>query len=94
MVEMSDGPSNEKEFIPRIGTFLILMGIFFFIFFMASEFADKPDFDWFFSGLLFIGMGYFFRRRAVSPPPAGRFSMIRKIRENAKKRREEKAKKK
>ncbi len=91
---MGEGPSEEKEFVPRVGTFLILMGIFFFILFMASEFADKPDFDWFFVGLLFVGIGFFFRRRAAPPPPAGRFSGIRKFRENAKKSKEKKAKKK
>ena len=91
---MGERPTDEKEFVPRIGTFLILLGIFFFILFLASEFADKPDFDWLFLCLLFAAIGFFFRRRAAPPPSAGRFSGIRKIRENAKKRKEGKAKKK
>ena len=91
---MGEGPTNQKEFVPRIGTFLILMGIFFFIFFLASDFAKQPGFDWLFLGLLFTAIGFFFRRRASPPPPVGRFGMIRKLRENAKKRKEEKAKKK
>ena len=91
---MGEGSSEEKEFVPRIGTFLILMGIFFFILFIASEFADKPDFDWMFLGLLLVGIGFVFRRRAAPPPPSGRFGGIRGFQERAKKRREEKAKKK
>jgi len=91
---MSQKPTDQKEFVPRIGTFLLLLGIFFFIFFMASNFADQPDFDWFFLGLLFSAIGFGLRRRAAPPPSAGRFSGIRKIREDAKKRKEGKAKKK
>ena len=91
---MGEGPSEEKEIVPRIGTFLILMGIFFFILFIASEFAEKTDFDWFFVGLLFVGTGFLFRRRATPPPSAGRFSGLRKLREDAKKRKEKKGKKK
>lgn len=91
---MGGGSSEEKEFVPRIGTFLIMMGIFFFILFMASEFAGKPDFDWLFVGLLFVGTGFLFRRRAAPPPSAGRFSGLRKLRGDAKKRKEKKAKKK
>ena len=91
---MGEEPTDQKEFVPRIGTFLILLGIFFFIFFLASDFADQLDFDWLFLGLLFAAIGFFFRRRASPPPSAGRFGMIRKMREDAKKRKEEKAKKK
>ena len=91
---MGEGPTNQKEFVPRIGTFLLLLGMFFFILFLASDFADQPDFDWLFLGLLFAAAGFGLRRRASPPPPAGRFGAIRKMRENAKKRKEEKAKKK
>ena len=92
---MGEGPpTDQKEFVPRIGTFLILMGLFFFILFIASDFAEKTDFDWLFLGLLLLGIGFVFRRRAAPPPPSGRFGGIRGIQERAKKRREEKVKKK
>jgi hypothetical protein len=91
---MGDESTEQKEFVPRIGTFLILLGMFFIIIFLASDFADQPDFDWLFLSLLFLTLGFFLRRSASPPPAAGRFGMIRKIREDAKKRKEEKAKKK
>lgn len=91
---MNDGgPNPREELVPRVGTFFIILGIFALIFFLASDFAKKPDFDWLFIGMVLIGIGIIFRRRAPPPPPADRFSMARKMRGNAKKRREEKAKK-
>ena len=86
-------PTPQREFVPRIGTFLILLGIFALVFFLASDFAKQPEFDWLFIGMVLVGIGFLFRRRATPPPPAGRFGMVRKIREDAKKRKEERAKK-
>ncbi len=90
---MGNEPIDQKELVPRVGTFLILLGIFALIFFLASDFADRPEFDWLFIGMVLLGFGFIFRRRAAPPPPAGRFSTLRKMRESAKKRKEEKAKK-
>jgi len=81
-------PTPQSEFIPRIGTFLIILGIFSLIFFLASDFAKSPEFDWLFIGMVLMGLGFLFRRKA-----APRFGMVRKMRENAKKRKEERAKK-
>lgn len=86
-------PTEQGDLISRIGTFLILLGIFALIFFLASDFANEPEFDWLFIGMLMMAIGFFFRRRAAPPPAAGRFGMIRKMRENAKKRKEERSKK-
>lgn len=88
------GQTPQEDLAPRVGTFMILLGIFSLIFFLASDFAKRPDFDWLFIGMVLLGIGFIFRRRAPPPSPAGRFSIIRKMRENAKKRKEEKAKKK
>ena len=88
-----DQPTPQYELVPRIGTFLILLGVFSLIFFLASDFANQPKFDWFFVALVLLGIGFFLRRRAAPPPPAGRFGMVRKMRENAKKRKEERSKK-
>ena len=86
-------PTPQREFVPRIGTFLILLGIFALVFFLASDFARMPEFDWLFIGMVLMGLGIMLRRRATPPPPAGRFGMVRNIREDAKKRKEERAKK-
>jgi succinate-acetate transporter protein len=86
-------PTDQSELVPRIGTFLILLGIFSLIFFIASDSAKQPEFDWLFIGMVLMGIGFLFRRRAPPPPSAGRFGMVRKMREDAKKRKEEKAKK-
>jgi hypothetical protein len=87
-------PIKQDDLVPRIGTFLMLLGTFFFILFLASDLSDQTDFDWLFLGVLLFLVGYLFRRRAPSPPPSGRFSGLRKWRENAKKRKQEKAEKK
>jgi hypothetical protein len=87
-------PTPQEEFVPRIGTFLTILGIFALILFLASDFANNPEFDWFFIGLVLMGLGFILRRRAAPPSSSGRFSLIRKLRENAKNRKEERAKKK
>ena len=92
--EMSEGgPTPQEELVPRVGTFFVLLGIFALIFFLASDFAKKPEFDWLFIGMVLMGIGLILRRRAPPPPPSGRFGTYRKMRENAKKRKEEKANK-
>jgi len=87
-------PTSQEDLVPRIGTFLVLLGVFSLIFFVTSDMASKPEFDWLFVGMVLMAIGFFLRRRAAPPPPAGRFAGIRKMRENAKKRKQEKADKK
>jgi len=89
-----EGPTSQSDLVPRIGTFLNLLGVFSLIFFLASDFAEKTDFDWLFIGMVLLGIGFIFRRRSPPPTPADRFSMIRKMRKDTKKRKEERAKKK
>ena len=86
------------EFIARIGTFLLLMGVTLALLFVASDAtaaynpAKQADYNYLFFALLSLSLGYIFRKKAAPPPAADRFKGIRKIRENAKKRQEEKAK--
>ncbi len=70
-----------NEFLIRIGTFFMLIGIGIFILFIASEFAGKTNFDYLCAAVLCVTVGIMFRRRKPPGPPSGRFSYIRKLRE-------------
>lgn len=72
---------REDPLIARLGTFLIVVGIGIFIIFITSDLAQRPDFDYLFIAILFIGVGWLFQRRRPPPPSSGRFSMFRRMRE-------------
>ena len=78
----------------RIGIFFYLIGAFAFAIFIASDFADKADFDYFFGALVLFGAGWYFRRNKKSPPPPERFTRIKKILADFKTKRAERFKKK
>jgi hypothetical protein len=77
------------EFIARIGTFFLILGFGLFVLFLASDMADMPQFDYLCLAMLSVSLGWMFRRRKAPPASAGRFSLVRKTRENMRKRREE-----
>lgn len=83
---------DDEPVIVRVGTFFLLIGIGVFVIFIASDLGDRADFDYFFIAVLLIFIGWVFRRRKPPPPSAGRFAYLRKMRENAQKKREEKLK--
>ncbi|MBT3322043.1 MAG: hypothetical protein HN392_07125 [Anaerolineae bacterium] len=70
---------DEEGFTPRIGTFFIILGIGSVLLFIISDIAKSIAFNYFFIGLLLIGIGIFFRRKAAKPPPSGRFSGLKKL---------------
>ncbi len=80
------------DFIPRVGSFFIVIGFGLFILFIASDSADMPEFDYLCLSIVSIGLGLIMLRRRPPPASAGRFSFVRKTRENIRKRREEKDK--
>jgi len=86
--------NNDDPFIVRVGTFFLVMGAGIFLLFVTSDLADKVDFDYLFISVLLIFIGWYFRRGKAPPPSAGRFAIIRKSREDAQKRKEEKSKSK
>ena len=74
-----------EDFILRIGTYFLVVGIGIFILFVATDFANQPDFDYLFWAVLLVAVGLLIRRRKPPPPPSGRFSYLKKMREGKKK---------
>ena len=77
---------NRKEFFYRIGTFFLLVGTGLLIFFMLSESAQKPLFDFFCWSVIILTIGFLFRAqyRKPDPPPSGRFSVFQKMKRKPK----------
>jgi hypothetical protein len=50
--------------------------------------ANTPDFRYFFLGLISMFVGWRFLKRKAPPPPAGRFSTLRKLFAKPKKKQE------
>ncbi len=76
---------DNKDIIPRIGTFFLVIGVGFILLFIISDLAKTVYFDYFFIGLFFAGLGIFLRRKAEPLPPSGRFASWRKMRSKEKK---------
>lgn len=86
-----------KDFIARIGTFFILMGIGIFLLFIASDASaainqKQAEYPLLCGGVLLVAIGILFRGRASPPQSAERFRTIHKIQERRKVAKEEKAK--
>ena len=82
----------EDPFIVRVGMFFIVMGGGVFILFVVSDLAEKADFDYLFVAMILIVIGWSMWRKKPPPPSAGRFSYVRKLREESKRKREERLK--
>ncbi len=77
-----------NEFIIRIGTFFVLIGVGIFILFVASDYAGKTNFDYLFWSVLAVTVGIMLRRRRPPKPRSERFSYVRKLREGKHPKRE------
>ncbi len=67
-----------REFIVRIGTFLILMGLGMLILFIASDYSKQANFDYLFWAVLAVTVGILLRRLKAPPAPSGRFESLRR----------------
>ena len=83
---------SDDSTVVRMGTFFLVMGAGVFVLFVISDLAEEVDFDYLFISALLFFIGWYFRRGKAPPPSAGRFSMINKSRDDARKRREEREK--
>ena len=74
-------PPDRKEFIARIGTFFVLVGIGLMVFFILSESAKVPTLSYFCWGTILLTCGLVFQGQFKRPPgpPHGRFSVIGRI---------------
>ena len=71
---------DPKEIIYRVGTFFLLVAIGLLVFFLLSESAEEPQFNYFCSSMALFIIGFMFRaqyKRAIMP--SGRFSIIKRL---------------
>jgi len=71
---------KRSDFISRIGTFFLLLGIGLMWLFVVSDMNNATNFLFFLIGVMILVGAWYFKR--ISAPPrkdAGRFSLIRKI---------------
>jgi membrane protein implicated in regulation of membrane protease activity len=77
----------EGDFKSRIGTFFIVLGLGLLIIFIASAFSGQMQLKYFLYSALAFAFGSFLRRR-IQHTDSGRFGSLRRLREQARKRRE------
>ena len=77
-----------REFLVRIGTFFILIGIGILVLFIASDSAGAANFDYLFWGVSCMMVGWFLRKRREPPAPADRFGLLRGLRRGGRDRKE------
>ena len=77
---MGESPSGRKEFIARVGTFFVMVGIGMLAFFILSEAAKDPTLSYFCWGTVLLTLGFIFRGQLKKPVQgSGRFSTFQKI---------------
>jgi hypothetical protein len=79
-------PPGRPEFVSRVGTFFLLVGIGLMIFFMLSDAADDPRLSFFCWGTILLSLGFIFRAQFKRPagPPSGRFSVLQRLKRKPK----------
>ncbi len=69
-----------REFVARMGTFFLVIGVWIFILFIASEFSKDVNFDYLFWAVLLATVGILMRSRREPKPRSERFSYVRRLR--------------
>src|SRR5574341_799400 len=71
---------DPREIIYRIGTFLLVVGVGLFVFFLLSEAAGSPTFSYFCWSVVVFMLAFIFRARyKKSIQASGRFSIFRRL---------------
>ena len=71
---------DPKEFVYRVGTFFLLIGVGLLIFFTLSEAEDQPQFNYFCGSMVLLIIGFMFRAQyRKAKVSSGRFSVLKKI---------------
>lgn len=85
-------PPGRPEFVARVGTFCVLVGIGMMVLFMLSDAADTPRLTYFCWGTVLLSLGLVFQSRFKRPPgpPSGRFSLLQKLKRKPKPKDEKK----
>ena len=79
-------PPDRKEFVSRVGTFFVLVGLGMLAFFVLSEAAKAPMLSYFCWGTVLLTFGFIFRAqfRKPSGPPSGRFNILHRLKQKPK----------
>ncbi len=75
---------DDRDILPRIGTFFIVIGTASVLLFVISDIAETIAFNYLFIGLLLLGIGFFFRRKVEKSPSSKRFEWWNKMRKKDK----------
>ena len=71
---------DPKELTYRIGTFFLMVGIGLLVFFVLSEAAKNPTFQYFCWGTILLVVGLLARAQyRKSVKPSGRFSLLKRL---------------
>ena len=84
----------QDSFTVRVGMFFLVLGGGAFLLFVVSDIADKTDFDYLFTSLVLMGVGWAMWRKKPPPPSAGRFAWFNQWNGERRRKREEKQKSK
>ena len=74
-------PPGSKEFVSRVGTFFVLVGIGLLVFFILSEAAKAPTLSYFCWCTVWLTLGVIFRAQFKRPagPASGRFTIFKRL---------------
>ncbi|MGE5376693.1 MAG: hypothetical protein ACM3XO_16675 [Bacteroidota bacterium] len=71
---------SHREFIYRVGTFFLMLGLGLVLLFILTEQSGNAMFSYFCWGTILLVIGFIFRNQyKKSFPPSDRFSLLKKL---------------